>query len=297
MSGLPLGRNYTDVVKSNPGVNEDRGETQGRANALTIYGATSVENQYIIDGVNTTNVIKGFQGKAPQRRVHPGSRGQDRRLPGRVRPRPRRRRQRHHEVGRQRVPRRRVRLLRLVRHAREAGSLPAQAGTAPDGTTCNTDGPRHAGRHAHRRLREAGRRLRPRRLRLEGPGLVLRGVRPGDLPDADGRPLRATPTAVSNNDQFPLNQWDNLYSGKLTFNIAQGTTLTGSFFSTRRSSTGPPAPTRGRAASRRSRARIPHLGVRRDIGGQDWGARLNQLIGSVGLVSRCRPRSTRTATS
>ena len=33
-------------------------------NALTIYGATSVENQYIIDGVNTTNVIKGFQGKA-----------------------------------------------------------------------------------------------------------------------------------------------------------------------------------------------------------------------------------------
>src|SRR5207237_3613001 len=51
-------------VRANPGVNVDRGENQGRALSLTIYGATSVENQYIIDGVNTTNVIKGFQGKA-----------------------------------------------------------------------------------------------------------------------------------------------------------------------------------------------------------------------------------------
>jgi hypothetical protein len=31
---------------------------------LTVYDATSVENQWVIDGVNTTNVIKGFQGKA-----------------------------------------------------------------------------------------------------------------------------------------------------------------------------------------------------------------------------------------
>src|SRR5215470_16329740 len=45
---LPVSRNYADIIRSNPGVN----------------GATSVENQYIIDGVNTTNVIKGFQGKA-----------------------------------------------------------------------------------------------------------------------------------------------------------------------------------------------------------------------------------------
>src|SRR5215472_123800 len=60
---LPVARNYADIIRSNPGVNVDRGETQGRALALTVYGATSVENQYIIDGVNTTNVIKGFQGK------------------------------------------------------------------------------------------------------------------------------------------------------------------------------------------------------------------------------------------
>ena len=34
IAGLPVGRNYTDIVKSNPGVNEDRGETQGRAERL-----------------------------------------------------------------------------------------------------------------------------------------------------------------------------------------------------------------------------------------------------------------------
>ncbi len=61
---LPVERNYADIVRSNPGVNSDRGDTQERSLGLTIYGATSVENQWIIDGVNTTNVIKGFQGKA-----------------------------------------------------------------------------------------------------------------------------------------------------------------------------------------------------------------------------------------
>jgi len=61
---LPVARNYADIVRSNPGVNTDRGETQGRSLALTFYGATSVENQWIIDGINTTNVLKGIQGKA-----------------------------------------------------------------------------------------------------------------------------------------------------------------------------------------------------------------------------------------
>ena len=64
MEKLPLGRNYAEIIRSNPGVNEDQGDTQGRALSLTVYGATSVENQFIIDGVNTTNVIRGFQGKA-----------------------------------------------------------------------------------------------------------------------------------------------------------------------------------------------------------------------------------------
>jgi outer membrane receptor protein involved in Fe transport len=61
---MPLGRNYASAVAMNPGVSIDSGDTQGRALAFSIYGATSIENQYLVDGVNTTNVIRGFQGKA-----------------------------------------------------------------------------------------------------------------------------------------------------------------------------------------------------------------------------------------
>ncbi|HEY4230057.1 MAG TPA: carboxypeptidase regulatory-like domain-containing protein, partial [Thermoanaerobaculia bacterium] len=68
---LPVGRNYSTVVAIQPGVATDQSETQGRGGSSnptgggwTIYGATSVENSYLVDGVNTTNVIKGLQGKA-----------------------------------------------------------------------------------------------------------------------------------------------------------------------------------------------------------------------------------------
>src|SRR5262245_35539125 len=60
---LPVGRNYADVVFTQPGVQADFGETQGRSLAISIYGSTSSENLFLIDGVNTTNVIKAFQGK------------------------------------------------------------------------------------------------------------------------------------------------------------------------------------------------------------------------------------------
>src|SRR5262245_978781 len=60
---LPVGRNYADIVFTQPGVQADFGETQGRSLAISIYGATSSEDLFLIDGVNTTNVIKGFQGK------------------------------------------------------------------------------------------------------------------------------------------------------------------------------------------------------------------------------------------
>jgi outer membrane receptor protein involved in Fe transport len=61
---LPVDRNYASIVRSNPGVDTDRGDTQGRSLALTVYGATSAENQWIIDGVNTTNAFMGIQGKS-----------------------------------------------------------------------------------------------------------------------------------------------------------------------------------------------------------------------------------------
>ena len=61
---LPIGTYYTDVVQLQPGVQQDNGDVQGRSLALSIYGSTSAENLFLIDGVNTTNVIKGIQGKA-----------------------------------------------------------------------------------------------------------------------------------------------------------------------------------------------------------------------------------------
>ncbi len=61
---LPVARNYAQVVEANPCVFSDRGVTQGRSLALSIYGATSAENQWVIDGINTTNVLLGIQGKA-----------------------------------------------------------------------------------------------------------------------------------------------------------------------------------------------------------------------------------------
>ncbi len=60
---LPIGRNYADVVFAQPGAQADFGETQGRSLPISIYGATSAENLYLIDGINTTNVVKGIEGK------------------------------------------------------------------------------------------------------------------------------------------------------------------------------------------------------------------------------------------
>ncbi|HEY3122477.1 MAG TPA: carboxypeptidase-like regulatory domain-containing protein [Thermoanaerobaculia bacterium] len=46
---LPLARNYAAIVRSNPGVLVDRGQTEGRSLALAVYGATSAESHR--DGV------------------------------------------------------------------------------------------------------------------------------------------------------------------------------------------------------------------------------------------------------
>src|SRR6266508_249467 len=63
MEKLPLGRNYAAVVRLQPGVQEDTGDRQGRGLALSVYGSTSAENQFVIDGVNTNSVVRGVQGK------------------------------------------------------------------------------------------------------------------------------------------------------------------------------------------------------------------------------------------
>ncbi len=57
ISRLPLARNFTSVARTAPGTGTDN------SGGITFYGATGLENQYIIDGVNTTGVKIGDQGK------------------------------------------------------------------------------------------------------------------------------------------------------------------------------------------------------------------------------------------
>ena len=55
---LPLGRNFTSIATTVAGTGTSAG------GGISVYGATGLENQYIIDGVNTTGVKIGDQGKA-----------------------------------------------------------------------------------------------------------------------------------------------------------------------------------------------------------------------------------------
>ncbi len=63
IESLPSGRNYTSVVQVTPGISSDANpENQGQA-TITVYGSSGAENSFYIDGVNTTGVEYGFQGK------------------------------------------------------------------------------------------------------------------------------------------------------------------------------------------------------------------------------------------
>jgi hypothetical protein len=60
---LPTGRNYSAIVSVVPGTSSDANANNSQQSTITVYGSSGAENAYIIDGVNTTNVEYGFQGK------------------------------------------------------------------------------------------------------------------------------------------------------------------------------------------------------------------------------------------
>ncbi len=60
---LPTGRNYSSIVNVAPGTSSDANPLNSQQSTITVYGSSGAENSYIIDGVNTTNVEYGFQGK------------------------------------------------------------------------------------------------------------------------------------------------------------------------------------------------------------------------------------------
>ncbi len=60
---LPTGRNYSSVVQIAPGVSSDAHPENTGQSSITVYGSTGAENVFYVDGVNTTGVEYGFQGK------------------------------------------------------------------------------------------------------------------------------------------------------------------------------------------------------------------------------------------
>ena len=60
---LPTGRNYTSIVEVSPGTSSDASNNNLDQNTITVYGSSGAENAYFIDGVNTTGMEYGFQGK------------------------------------------------------------------------------------------------------------------------------------------------------------------------------------------------------------------------------------------
>ncbi len=60
---LPTGRNYSSVVQVVPGISSDADPRNESQATITAYGSTGAENAFYIDGVNTTGVEYGFQGK------------------------------------------------------------------------------------------------------------------------------------------------------------------------------------------------------------------------------------------
>ena len=60
---LPTGRNYSAIVQVAPGTSSDADPRNPQQSTITVYGSTGAENAFFIDGVNTTGVEYGFQGK------------------------------------------------------------------------------------------------------------------------------------------------------------------------------------------------------------------------------------------
>jgi outer membrane receptor for ferrienterochelin and colicin len=63
IQSLPTGRNYSAVVQIVPGVSTDASNNNPDQSTITVYGSSGAENAYLIDGINTTNVEYGLQGK------------------------------------------------------------------------------------------------------------------------------------------------------------------------------------------------------------------------------------------
>jgi outer membrane receptor for ferrienterochelin and colicin len=60
---LPTGRNYSSIAQVVPGVASDANPSNANQSTISVYGSSGAENAFYVDGVNTTNLEYGFQGK------------------------------------------------------------------------------------------------------------------------------------------------------------------------------------------------------------------------------------------
>ncbi|MEA2488334.1 MAG: hypothetical protein QOH21_126 [Acidobacteriota bacterium] len=63
IDSLPTARDYASIVQVSPGVSSDANPSNGNQSTISVYGSSGAENAFYIDGVNTTNMEYGFQGK------------------------------------------------------------------------------------------------------------------------------------------------------------------------------------------------------------------------------------------
>ena len=262
---LPLpSRNYADVVFTQPGVQADNGETQGRSLAISIYGSTSAENSFLIDGVNTTNVIKGIQGKDINtefiQEVEVKTSGYQA------------------EYGRNTGG--------IVNVITKSGGNEFHGGVFGyyNSLSLASDQKYLAAPDFSRTGNAFGTVLTTKNTRSEG-GVDLGGYAWKDKVwffaayDRVITGLGITPTSGQlTADQQDSTLTENKYSLKLTLNLAQSTTLQGVYFSDRQSQVGNINANPQADNTLANRGRI-------DVGGPDYGARLNQLFGASGILT------------
>ncbi len=275
---LPVGRNYADVAFSQPGVQADFGETQGRSLAISVYGSTSSENLFLIDGVNTTNVIKGFQGKDINnefiQEVEVKTGGYQA------------------EYGRNTGG--------VINVITKSGGNEFHGGVfgyyndtgmradQVNGEAAEVFAPDFSETGAAQNGANGTNNIYSKDVRQEW-GADLGGFIVKDkvwfFGAYDRVQINQNLTPLDPNNQttfgldFPVSYFQNKYSGKLTFNLFQGTSIVGSVFSDSQTQQGalyPRIPT--------SLNPVSYAG-RRDTGGPDYGARLNQLFGSFGIFT------------
>ena len=233
---------------------------------VTVYGATGLENAVHHRRRQHDGRQDGHAGQAAQQRVHPGGRGQDRRLRGRVRPRPRRHDQRRHEVGRQRVPRRRLRLLRLGPPRRRATRTARPRGAANQGEYFSPKrvdfGADLGGYFVKDRLWFFGAYDRVNQDQDYTRTLAV-------------APRRGPRRTVSEQPRTADTYRNNLYSGKLTFRLGESNTIAASRSSAIRArSAAGTTSRRSRSWSAPTRAWL----VDRNVGGTDFSAALGRHL-------------------